>query len=617
MAEGGLGFADLVDENEHARAWQQQRLEALLFLRSLGEDQVFLALAGKLSDVLRVDGELLNEERCTELVDGIALQLCLAERGVEMLRKRVVQTIAVSGAVALVLSDSEPSFSLLSRLVPIEPLLEVTFIAERLAGSKGSEAWRSYLSKAQLNVSSINDDEYQAKDELERWGKELPRSVPSWRSGDFPHMGMAQERLLSGLLRVLDEQAWLSFLDRLPLPSTMEALLWYTGIERKPDQLLEWVRRAPLAFHPDGTRTHGALVFVVEHMALDRLENHIMRHSAWGNDAKAGREELSKYGTAIQDVVAAIKSRKDGDDLLGELSARCMTMAGGSEPDSSRTKLRYDLYFTIGQEYAKGLGDPTQVFSQLKRRELVDRSRSRWGLWLAAVAAALPPETEPWIGKRSSVLHDCWIWLVQLLRDRDAGIAERYGRPARWTAYCAACALTSLPNPLASLQKAWKELAGQRLDPQQDRYSGHAWATSRFLIDAAFSAYHIEENDEAGVEIWRTGMDMALTAWLSRSDTDPFAEVEFGLAHLAMGPRMVSNEPRRTFEYLLGLRQEATRAILMLVNKGMASEQILTATSGAGIDAGTYLALNGDERIKDAVGHATSQLGLLVRPETV
>jgi hypothetical protein len=613
MADAGRGFADIAEESSpNVRAWQQGRQEAILFLRSLGEGRVFQVVAEKLNKALVENGELPPNDRLSALVHDSASILGLSEYGIEMLQGRqveMVEMIAISGALAVVLGNSEPNQERLSKVADVESFLDIPFVAECLSRSEASETWRSFLRKAQLSVESINDDEYQAKDELERWRKELGRPVPSWRSRDFPHMGIATGRLLSGLLRVLDEEAWLSFLDRLPVPAMMEALLWDTHVEREPERLLDWLRRAPLAFDRNGKRTTGALVFVLERRALSLIEDDLMRRCSWGNEEDARRQALSEGKVARQDLVAAIKCREDGDDLLAELSARCMLMAQSSEPDSPRTKLRYDFYFEVGLEYAKALGDPKEVLERMRRREAVDRSRSRWGLWLAASSRVVSLEAESVTAEQSEVLRSCWMWMEELLVDKDAGIAGRYGAPVQWTERFAGIALASSADPHRSLEEAWKALTAQRLAPQEDRYSRDAWATSRFLIRAAYFAYHGEENDEKAIEIWSAGMTMALSAWLTSPNADPFAEVAHGLAHLAKGQRVVDDEPRRTFEYLVGLPQEVSRGIILLLDNGMSPQRVISAAAKAGIDARNYLALNRDERMKESIQRATAKLG--------
>jgi hypothetical protein len=312
---------------------------------------------------------------------------------------------------------------------------------------------------------------------------------------------------------------------------------------------------------------------------------------------------------ARQELVAVVKGRADGDDLVAELSARYMTMAQASQPDSQRTKLRHDLYSNLGLEYAKALGDAETALDRLRRRETADRRGSRWGLWLAACARVAEPKTDSELGAHSEELRACWTWLQGILADNDAGIVERYGPFAQWTERLAGIALASSKEPLASLEGAWKALAGQRLTPQENRYSKDAWATSRFLIRAAYFACHGRDDAQEAAKIWRAGMDMALSAWLSGSNPDPFAEVVHGLGHLAQGKRGVDGEPRRTFEYLVGLHEEVSRAIIVLLENGTVPADVISAAAQAGVDARTYLALNQDERMKDPIEKARAKLG--------
>jgi hypothetical protein len=104
----------------------------------------------------------------------------------------------VSGGVAHFLIGTKPSWEVLMEVAKIERHVDLSFISARVAASEAATAWLESLRRLEISVSSINDDEYQASDELERWQKELTKPVPSWRVGDFPPLGDSAVLVASG-----------------------------------------------------------------------------------------------------------------------------------------------------------------------------------------------------------------------------------------------------------------------------------------------------------------------------------------------------------------------------------------------------------------------------------
>lgn len=608
MSSDTASFADLAEPNEQFERWLAQQAEAIRLVHAWGGTSLFESIARAVEVAWEQDGVLPDHDELQQLV-----QTLLGDLGVPMQETeragRDVTTVIVSGGLAQFLVRAKPSIEKLAAVAKVQFFLDSAFVAKQIAASGASAAWLDALGTLKLDLQTINDDEYQAFDELERWRKELSHQLPSWHEGNFPRMWGSLEQLVSGLLRVLDEDAWLKFLDQLPIPGLMESMLWDAHVERAPGAILEWIRRAPLAFDGDGVRTTSALIFVLERRAFGLVEGHASRRIGRTSDDVEVERAVRQVDRAGEELAAAILARADGRVLLTELSASYMVRAQTSPAESQRTKLRQALHYALGVSYARAVGNAAEFLEFARGRAAVGPARSEWGLWLASVAFASEQRADMEEVSRQA-LGRGWPWLVELLVARDPGIAERHSPTAQWTEALAGMALCACDEPLEMLEAAWGALGSQRMEPGQDRYAKDPWATSRFLTRVGFMGVHQVQSRDLSGALWSTAQEMALSAWLSQSNPDPFAEVAYGMAHLAAGNLEIAGEPTRTLEYLVGEVEEFTDVVLALIRNGCEPARLLAGASAAGIDAIGYVALDrkpGREALREeAVARLTS-----------
>jgi hypothetical protein len=256
------------------------------------------------------------------------------------------------------------------------------------------------------------------------------------------------------------------------------------------------------------------------------------------------------------------------------------------------------------------LGSPTEILALAKERAQKGGIRELWGLWLLAPVRCLS-ETSPVEDQAAHpTLQESWVWLCELLRGKDHGLADRYAPFAQWTERLIALALVTCEKPAQALFQTWNDLATQRLEKEDIMSRVDSWRPSQFLVRAGYFASHIAQvKGLAGAaELWEASHRMAITVWLDRAKTDSFAEVAYGLAHLARGRIDVSHEPLRTFQYLVGEIDEVADATSGLLSNDANPEDVMAAARAAGIDLEVYLDLARDVRRKDAVDAARAKL---------
>ncbi len=609
MSSDTASFADLAESNEQLERWLGQQAEATRLVDAWGAPSLFESIARTLEVAWEQDGALPDHDELQQLVQTLLGDLGVPTQHTTERAGRDVTTVIVSGGLAQFLVRAEPSMEKLAGVAKVEFYLDIAFVAKQIAATGASAAWLDVLRKLKLDLQTINDDEYQASDELERWRKELPRQLPSWHEGNFPRMWGSLEQLVSGLLRFLDEDAWLKFLDQLPIPALVESMLWDAHVERAPEAILEWIRRAPLAFDENGVRTTSALIFVLERRAFGLVEGQASRRIGRAADDVEVEHAVRQVDGALEELAAAILARADGRVLLAELSASYMVRAQTSPAESQRTKLRQALHRALGLSYARAVGDAAEFLEFARGRAAVGPARSEWGLWLASVALA--SEQRAHIGEVSrQALGRGWPWLVELLVARDPGIAERHSPTPQWTEALAGMALCASDEPLRSLETAWRALGPQRMEPGENRYAKDPWATSRFLTRVGFMGVREVQSRDLSGALWSAAQEMALSAWLSQSNPDPFAEVAYGMARLAAGNVEIAGEPTRTLEYLVGEVEVFTDVVLALLSNGCEPARLLAGASAAGIDAIAYVGLDrkpGREALtEEAIARLTS-----------
>jgi hypothetical protein len=610
VTAGTSAFAALARADEQQEQWRRRKLDARRRIAALGDQALFQSLAGTLATAYNQKQPLPDHEELRELVENLLGDLRNDDGNVAGKPTDQDVTVVTSGAMAAFVCSSEPRIEVLAAASKVEFYLDLQFVAEIVAKSEQAGNWLSLLQKLKFDLNSINDDEYQASDELARWQKELQRSVPSWHEGNFPTLSRSVELIVSALLRAMDVDAWLKFLDRLPIPALIESLLWYTSLERAPESVLDWIRRAPLAFDQTGARTASALVFILERKALGLLEASSERRS---REKENDDDPIGASDDARRELAAAIKERADGEVLLIELAARSLVRAQSGQPESTGARLRQDLQHAIAISYSCSVGTPSDVLRLSRTRAAIETSRSLLGLWLLAPARA-EREFEEHKEEATRVLQNSWPWLVEILCARDAGIAERYSPTAQWTERLGGLALAASLESASRLEAAWQVLAPQRLARVETRYERDPWSTSRFLMRTGFFASRLEQDAATGLVLWSGSMEMAISAWFARTNQDPFAEVKYGLAHLAAGKLQVVGEPARTFEYLVGEPDEFADAVFGLLDNAFDPSGVVQAASAIGIDAIAYLRLLRNKAKEAAIERA---LATLTRTGTV
>lgn len=608
MREDGCDFAGLWVDDSYTKQLHEQRNKALLFMRKVGEENIYRLVADKINESLTRVGGASALDSTKELVAEAGSSLGLSEDGISQIQTHAAVSLIVSNAFAIVLSESTASLFLLGQLAEYDYIVDRSIFAERVASSQASSEWLNLLKSLRISIELLNSDEYLASDELERWQRELAKPVPSWRVGEFPLRGIGELEIESALLRTLDEDAWLRFLDGLPLPAMMEACIPFPSFDKYAEKILQWIQSSPVAFDSEGTRTPSSLVYILERRALSLMEDDLRHRCDSEVNETVGEEVLAITQEARKDLAKALRRREDGAALLAELSARSMLFSQQGSPDTFQVKLKHELYYELGREYAAALGHPKEALEYFRHRELLDSDRSRWGLWLAATTGIFGEMSEIQAARKADLMCACWAWLVELMEDGDSEISQGYRLPADWTEQLTGAVLAGLSDPLVELEQVWLILAAQRLKSTDEDPAGD-WATTRFLIRTAFSAYHHIVDDQTAADVWRKGLDMALTAWLSNAGRhDAFREVSYGLGHLAKG-RDVENEPARTFKYLIGQPEEASQAIIALITNGMQCDRVVEEAAGAGINAGDYLALVSRRRFKHERQKALEQCG--------
>jgi hypothetical protein len=584
--------------------WLRLKAEAVRYVAALGEAALVESLARKLERSYTENGALPGHDELQQLVWELLSELGVAKgQAPDSAAGREVTTVVVSGAIAQFLIRTAPSLEKLTAAAKVEFYVDTRSVALLIARGDAAGAWCEMLRKLTFGVGSINDDEYQASDELERWQKELKRPIPTWHEGNFPHMGLSVEQLVAELLRALNEKEWLKFLDRLPIPALIEGLLWKAHAERSPEQILDWVRDAPLAFDEAGRRTESALIFILERHAYGLIEGALMRRVNWGREAGATDQAIGQLEAPRKELAATMLNRADGQVLLTELGAQYMIRAQAGSADSTRTNARQELHYAFGLAYANALPSSSELFNLVRSRAEIDPARSFWGLWLVSTARAAS-ELAANVKEARTVLGNSWPWLVELLSRNDSGLSERHSRFAHWTESLGAAALSACDEPLATLEETWNALAPQRLERRESQYAKDAWSTSRFLIRVGFVCSRTENRRDQMAALWSASMDMALTAWLARSSVESFSEVSHGMAHLAAGELDVAAEPLRTFEYLVGELNEVSEMVLVLLANGFDPARLVATAAAARIDLLGYLRLNGDPRRQNQVAKA-------------
>lgn len=584
-------FAALVESNEGAESWKKKRRDAIQFVMSLESRRLFGAIADNLDSQFSKDGTLPSRNELQKSLHEAAIDSGASREGLETLKGTTVERIAISGGLARFLSRHKDDLRAIEGVAAVEHFLDMQFIADCILESNEADDWLESLIR--FGELSLNDDEYAAGDALEEWKLEVQKPVPSWRYGDFPHLGTATSVLVSEILRRLDDTEWLKFLDRLELPAFVEALLWSSNVEQEPEQVLRWIAAAPLAYTSEGVRTSSSVVFILERKAHTFLEHSLQSRYQWRDDQAALEAALSAQAQARRELAEALCSRPDGPILLAELGARHASSADQMGFETPVSKAYRALDRELGLDYARQIGASSDVLALLKKRSEIERG-SRWGLWLLAADHAFqvkePTDTRP------EVLQQCWPWLVEILVSRDPAFTERSGVHAEWTEWLTGVCLACIDDPLAGLNAAWTTLAKQRLARTENPYSNEAWGASRFLTRAAFFAYGAVDEPDIAISLWRTAMNMAICLWFSPSRLDPFSEVAVGLAHLAAGKREVPGEPQGIFEYLVGLPTEVRAGVELLLRNGMSPATVVDSAAAAGIDVVRYLKLARNER---------------------
>lgn len=586
-------FAALVESNEGAEGWKKEREDAVQFVMGLESGRLFGAIADNLDSQFLRDGTLPSRDDLQRILRETAVDSGVSAEGLKTLKGTTVERMAISGGLAWFLSRHKDDLKAIEGVATVEHFLDTQFVADCIRQGNEGEAWLGALTKTCFGVLSLNDDENAAADALEEWKLEVQKPVPTWRHGDFPHLGIATSVLVSEILRKLDEIEWLKFLDRLELPAFVEALLWSSNVEQEPDRVLRWIAAAPLAYTSEGVRTSSSVVFILERRAHTFLERDLLDGRQWGEDQAAFEAALSAQAQARRELAEALCSRPDGPILLAELGARHASSADQMGFETPVSKAYRALDRELGLDYARQIGASSDVLALLKKRSEIERG-SRWGLWLLAADYAFkvkePTDTRP------EVLQQCWPWLVEILVSGDPAFTERSGVHAEWTEWLTGVCLACTDEPLAGLNAAWTTLAKQRLAGTENPYSNEAWGASRFLTRAAFFAYGAVDEPDIAISLWRTAMNMAICLWFSPSRLDPFSEVAVGLAHLAAGKREVPGEPQGIFEYLVGLPTEVRAGVELLLRNGMSPATVVDSAFAAGIDVVRYLKLARNER---------------------
>jgi hypothetical protein len=560
---------------------------------SLESRRLFGAIADNLDNQFLTDGTLPSRDELPKILRETAVDSGVSPEGLKTLKETTVERIAISGGLAWFLSRHKDDLKAIERVAAVERFLDTQFVVDCILHGDEAEEWLGVLTKTRFGVLSLNDDEYAAVDALEEWKLEAQKPVPSWRHGDFPHLGIATSVLVSEILRRLNETEWLQFLDRLELPAFVEALLWNSNVEQEPEQVLRWIAAAPLAYTSEGVRTSSSVVFILERRAHTFLERDLLDRRQWGDDQAAFDAALSAQAQARRELAEALCSRPDGPILLAELGARHASSADQMGFETPVSKAYRALDRELGLDYARQIGASSDVLALLKKRSEIERG-SRWGLWLLAAdyafGARAPSDTRP------EVLIKCWPWLVEIFVSGDPAFTERSGVHAAWTEWLAGVCMASIDDPLSGLNAAWTTLSKQRLAGTENPYSNEAWGASRFLTRAAFFAYRAVDEPETAIFLWRTAMNMAICLWLSPSRLEPFSEVAAGLAHLSAGKREVPGQPQGVFEYLVGLPTEVRTAVELLLRNGMSPTTVVDSAFAAGIDVVRYLKLARNER---------------------
>jgi hypothetical protein len=448
-----------------------------------------------------------------------------------------------------------------------------------------------------------------ASDAMETWLKEVPKPVPHWREEVVPR-GAEPTIMAAEIQRAIDPDRWLQLLDRSPHPVFLETLLWEAHPERNPAVILEWIRKAPLAFDEDGNRTASVVVYALERKALSILEQDLMRRTRWGSEKDNAREMLKTEVSLREALADALLSRGDGKPLVTELAAAYLDRAQAHTAESTTTQVRHELYYCLGSTFSRRLGGPDDVLELAKKRSDKFPGRSVWGLWLLAPVRCEEDRVEGL--ERPETMLASWHWLRLLLETKDAGICDRYAPFAQWTEHLAGLALAACENPEKVLAETWHALTIQRLERTESRYERKdTWKASRFLIRAGFFAAHIEqvrERHNGAVALWTTSHRMALTTWSHLPDMEAFSDVAHGLAHLAKAKIAVPLEPATTFSYLIGEVDEVADAVVALLGNGADAQRLLVDAQKVGIDLETYLALVREGPKASAISEAREAL---------
>lgn len=586
-------FEVLNRTDEYGLQWARNRAAARAQLDSFGGESVFSWISANLERRFKEAGNLkVDESELRKHVEQ-AFGRDLFEPYHEL-----VHELCLAGGLAFFLDISDPSKDRLEAVATSELRHDQRFMIERIVAGKHRGAWLELLRNAEGETAAINGDELLAMDEKKRWSERVIEPVPEWHYGNFPHHGTEFLGLISELLRTLDEPTWIEFMNTRDLPMVVEALLWHTGVDREPELLLRWIEAAPPAFDSQGLRTPSFLVFVFERAILGRLEDYVMRHARWDSSAEDRTKVIDALTPCTEALGATLRKRLDSSHLLAELAARCMRRAS-TEPESETARARHSLYWSLANTYVKALGSPEHVVSVCADRALVLAKRSRFSLWLAATAG--PYELlEHDRAEADRLLRKLWSWLLALLTERDSGIAERYAKPAHWTARFAGLALAAMEDPAAEFEKAWSLLAPQRLDRTRDIYADDPWSTSRFLTRLGFHAYLDKANDDAAFALWRKAMEIAISAWFGNTSLNSFAEVAYGMATLGARKRPVPGEPARTLRHLRGEPEKVALCTTNLCANGYTVEEVADAARDAGFDLREYLSLDRYSSTKEA-----------------
>jgi len=510
----------------------------------------------------------------------------------------------VTGAVARFLAAAPTELKRVPAVTELEHDVDWTYLLECFAGElKAPNKWVALTLGRTLilEAKGSGDDRDLLQSEVAKWRTAREKQVPQWRRGNLIPMGIRHFLLMGGLLRAVDETAWLRFLDKQELASVIETLLWQEQLDQAPASILRLIGESDVAFDSNGNRTESVAVYFITEKALELIEDDLdgrVRRDATVEDAKA---ELAAQDGLLQELVDTLAARSDSEILLTELGANYLLRAQTATPEFGRMKTKFEIYQHLATTIHARLGSAETVVT-LARARAVQSRESQWGLWLLAADSSYSAKARSRGNELTGIRQELWTWLTALMVSGDSSLIDRYSDFPDWVVQLAGFNLAKVSAPATELERTWGALTAQRMERVENRYAKDTWRTSKLVCRSGFLAARVGASTDVSLaaQMWSLSMKMAISSWLSSPNGDAISEVAYGLCHLAAGPISVSGEPARTLAYLRGEPSLLAQAVVALRRNGLAARDILEAAGDAGVDVVCHLELvSNREQIED------------------